>query len=61
MEQVLVKVYSNLNLGYLGMKPSELTIEEWEETLENLPCNICKKNVKVNYKIFYIKTYNKGR
>ena len=29
------------------MKPSELTIEEWEETLENLPCNICKKNVKV--------------
>jgi len=28
------------------MRPSDVTVEEWEEALENLPCNICKKNVQ---------------
>ena len=28
------------------MRPMDVTVEEWEETLENLPCNICKKNVQ---------------
>jgi hypothetical protein len=32
--------------GYLGMRPMDVTVEEWEETLENLPCYICKKNVQ---------------
>jgi len=27
--------------GYLGVRPTEYTAEEWEERLNNLPCSIC--------------------
>ncbi len=29
--------------GYLGQKPTGLTDEEWNERLENMPCEICRK------------------
>ena len=32
--------------GYLGQKPQEYTLEEWEDRLENLPCSICDQNVE---------------
>lgn len=32
--------------GYLGRKPQEYSLEEWEERLENLPCSICEQNVE---------------
>lgn len=32
--------------GYLGRKPHELSLEEWEEKLEYLPCSICGQNVE---------------
>jgi len=32
--------------GYLGKKPQEYSLEEWEERLENLPCSICGQNVE---------------
>jgi len=32
--------------GYLGRKPHEISMEEWEEKLEYLPCSICGQNVE---------------
>lgn len=32
--------------GYLGVIPTNYTIEEWEEQLDNLPCSICDQNIK---------------
>lgn len=30
--------------GYLGLRPTEYTPEEWEYKMDNLPCEICKGN-----------------
>ena len=32
--------------GYLGVIPTNYTIEEWEEQLDNMPCSICEQNIK---------------
>lgn len=32
--------------GYLGVIPTNYTIEEWEEQLDNLPCSICEQNIQ---------------
>ena len=32
--------------GYLGLVPLNYTYEEWEEKIENLPCEICGQNVE---------------
>lgn len=30
--------------GYLGLAPIDFTKEEWENKLENMPCEICSGN-----------------
>ncbi len=30
--------------GYLGLKPMEMTNAEWDNKLDNLPCEVCKTN-----------------
>ncbi|KAL4434986.1 hypothetical protein ABPG74_017742 [Tetrahymena malaccensis] len=32
--------------GYLGYIPTDFTVEEWEERLDNLPCSICDGNTE---------------
>lgn len=32
--------------GYLGLVPLEYTVEEWEQKIENLPCELCGRNVE---------------
>lgn len=32
--------------GYLGVRPTQYTAEEWEEKLNNMPCSICGQNVQ---------------
>lgn len=32
--------------GYLGTKPTDMTLEEWHEHLDNMPCNICGLNTE---------------
>jgi len=31
---------------YLGLVPLEYTAEEWEQKIDNMPCEICGKNVE---------------
>lgn len=33
--------------GYLGLVPSDYTIEEWDERVESMPCEICGSKVEV--------------
>jgi len=32
--------------GYLGTKPQDVSLEDWEDKLDNLPCSICGQNVE---------------
>ena len=32
--------------GYLGLKPTNITQEEWEEHLETMVCKICQKKTQ---------------
>lgn len=36
-------LFEILNLGYI---PTDFTIEEWEERLDSMPCNICGGNTE---------------